>query len=167
VIALWLLLAGCGGSGPAPVDASPEAIGDADCAVCDMTVADQPAPHGQVVFRDGSHHFLCSLGDLRAYVQAPNPLGAPVAVYVQVLPPDFDPSTRMKGPLPWKPAGEAWYVPVPGRKLVMGIPLASFAAKADAEAFAGARHEPVFGWKALVATPFSKLPSDDGAPGHP
>lgn len=139
MIALLFVMIGCGGSPSQQVVAEPVPIGLAECGVCGMVVAEQPAPHGQVMHRDGTHVHLCSLGDLRAYVQAPGPRGEPVGVWVEAMP-----------SLEWIPAQDAYFVAVE-REGVMGIPLMSYAERPDVER--------VYTWKELVSTPFSELPS--------
>lgn len=146
---IWLALLGCGGGAVPTVAVAPEPVGDHECAVCGMTVADQPAPHGQIVYHDGTHAFTCSLGDLRVAVQTPNPLGPPVEVFVEDLGAPGE---------SWIPAGTATFVGGVDRPLVMGLPLLSYADRATAERVADDEGGTVFTWDALRDTPFSRLP---------
>lgn len=166
-----LLLIGCGrggsGEGPAPVVATDP--GGAECAVCGMVVREQPSPRGQVVHRDGEHEFLCSLGDLRAYVQAPNPRGEPVATFVEVLPQGLDLRGMDSGAQAWVPAAEAHYVVGFERPGVMGLPVGSFASAEGAALAASALSGRKATWNALRTTPFNELPAAEspGASGVP
>lgn len=159
MIALWLALAGCGGDGPAAaVDVGPADLTDAMCAVCGMVVAEQPAPRGQAVYRDGTHLHTCSLGDLRALVQAPSPRGAPVAVYVEDLGPSFDPAANDTAERAWVSVEAAWFVFGAERPLVMGLPVLSYGDEAAARAAAVELGAAPARWEALVATPFNAAP---------
>ncbi len=156
MIALWLALMGCGGPAATVVDTSAQPIGLAECAVCGMVVAEQPAPRGQAVHRDGTRAHLCSLGDLRAYVQVPNPRGAPLAIYVETLPADDLALTT--APHAWTPADAAHYVSAPDRGTIMGHPLLAFADRTLAESVAAATSQSVLTWTHLRETPFSQVP---------
>lgn len=157
---LAALLIACGGDEAASdVDTSPAAIAHHECAVCGMVVAEQPAPRGQAVHRDGTHAFACSLGDLRAYLQSPNPRGEPVAVYVESLPAGADPASRVTEAQDWTAASDAFFVPAPDREGIMGEPLLAFADRAAAEAAAAQTGTGVVDWEQLADTPFSELPT--------
>ena len=151
---IWLWLLGCGGGGASTVDTTPDPIGYDECVVCGMVVSEQPPPRGQAIHRDGTHAFACSLGDLRAFLQAPSPLGPPVAVYVEALGDDLD----AQGPLPWVAAASATYVSGVDRPLVMGVPLLSYADRAAAERAAATHGGTVHDWVSVSATPFSEPP---------
>ncbi len=92
-----------------------------------MLVGEQPAPRGQVVYRDGHHAFSCSLEGLHALVSMRSPRGKPVGVYVEALPVDFDWTNNAVHPHPWIAADEAFFVSGAKRNRVMGFPLLSFA----------------------------------------
>lgn len=157
---LWLALA-CGGPADhALVDASAAAIGGAECAVCGMTVGEQLAPRGQVVFRDGTHQHVCSVQELRALVQAPSSRGAPVAVYVEALPDDFDVAAGTSAVLPWITVEEGRFVYGASRPMVMGEPALVFADDTGAAAAAHALDAKVLRWPALRDTPFNLVPSE-------
>jgi nitrous oxide reductase accessory protein NosL len=104
----------------------PVPIATAECEVCGMLVAEQPAPRGQVVYRDGTHAFTCSLQGLFILVSSPNPRGQPVEVYVEKLDPDFDWTQSPVGAFPWVAAEEAVFVAGAQRNMVMGTPLLSY-----------------------------------------
>jgi nitrous oxide reductase accessory protein NosL len=118
---------------------TPEAIADQEDAVCGMLVREQSAPRSQVVHRDGSRVFFCSLGDMLIHLEAPSPHGRAEATFVEVLGPDEDPSAAHTGPHDWLPAGEAVYVVGVERPGIMGAPVLAYAGNADAERVAS-RH---------------------------
>ncbi len=138
------------GAGAAPAVAA-VAIGPHECAACGMVVAEQPFPRGQLVHRDGTRAFFCSLGDLVQYLQAPSPHGKPAGVFVEVAPPTLDPATPATDPQPWRPAEEARYLLGAERRGIMGPPVLSFASARDADA-ARARLGPLkpHTWSSLV-----------------
>jgi len=155
-----LLMLACSGSADdaAAVDTTAASNAAAQCDVCAMTVAEQPSPRAQVVYRDGARAHFCSLGELRAALQAPSPHGSAVATYVEALPADFDPAANTAAPLPWIPAEDAWYVFGAERPLVMGLPVLSFADEAAArESAQRLGREPV-AWTAVRETPFNQTP---------
>jgi nitrous oxide reductase accessory protein NosL len=158
--ALLLLLA-CTTGQPAVTQASAVALdaAEAECAVCSMFVSEQPAPRGQFVYRDGTHHFVCSIEEMRAIMQTPSPLGRPVAAFVEVLPSGFDPSTNTTAPLPWVSAEEAWFVFGAGRPLVMGTPVLSFSSSDEALRQAATLGTTPIRWPDLVKTPFDAVPT--------
>jgi copper chaperone NosL len=156
------LLMGCTDTKVADaVKLAPQPPGLAECAVCGMVVREQPAPRGQVVYRDGQHHFTCSLGDLRASLQSPGPLGHPVQVYVESLPEGFDPTSTDPGPHPWMPAEDGWYVFGADRPQVMGIPALSFADREAAEVAAISFSTAPVPWEAVARTPFNEIPPSE------
>jgi len=157
---LWLALACGGASTQAVANVSAAPIDGAECAVCGMTVGEQLAPRGQAVFRDGTHAHVCSVQELRALVQAPSSRGAPVAVYVEALPDDFDVATGSSAALPWISADEARFVYGASRPMIMGEPALVFADDAGAAAAARALGAGVVRWPALRDTPFNNVPSE-------
>ncbi len=159
----WLVMAwvGCGGSASeVAADAVPVAIADAECAVCGMVVSEQPAPRGQLVHRDGQHKFTCSLGDLRAYLQTPSPLGKPTQVFVEVLPSGTEPQTVSSEPRPWLPAADASYVVGISRPGVMGVPILSFAAPEHSTPALTAQGARQTTWQILEEMSFNELPPE-------
>ncbi|MBW2253559.1 MAG: nitrous oxide reductase accessory protein NosL [Deltaproteobacteria bacterium] len=156
------LLAGCTDTTvTAPVDLAPHAPELSECAACGMVVREQPAPRGQVVYRGGEHRFTCSLGDLRATLQNPDPLGRPERVYVEVLPEGFDAASADPAPHPWMPAEDAWYVFGAKRPHVMGIPVLSFADREAAEVAATSYSTAPVPWEAVLRTPFNETPPSE------
>lgn len=118
-------LAGCDRAaerGPTAAHA-PAPIADQEGAVCGMVVRDQSAPRAQVVHRDGTRAFLCSIGDLLAYLQVPSPHGAAEAVLVEVMAADEDPLEAHTGPHPWLPAAQAVFLVGIERRGIMGEPV--------------------------------------------
>ena len=110
----------------------PVALADQEDAVCGMLVREQSAPRGQVVHRDGERSFLCSIGDLLAYLAAPSPHGAPARVLVEVLQPTQDPALSHTGPHPWIVAEEGVYVVGIERERIMGAPVLIYRDRAAA-----------------------------------
>ena len=159
MIVLAMLIA-CGGPGAPAVDVvvEPQPVFGAECAVCGMMVAEQPAPRGQVVYRDRTHAHFCSIGDLRASLQAPSPHGKATHVYVEALPAAVDPALTNTAPLPWVDAQQAWFVFGAERPLVMGLPVLSFADSEAANAVAKRLGQPVVRWPTVIDTPFHTLP---------
>lgn len=160
-----LVVSGCGRGAEDSASATFEAIepGGAECAVCGMVVREQPSPRGQVVHRDGEHAFLCSIGDLRAYVQAPGPRGEPVATWVEALPEGLDLGARDAAQQPWILAEGARYVVGFERSGVMGLPVGSYASAEAASLAASALAGREATWSALRATPFNELPAGQSA----
>jgi nitrous oxide reductase accessory protein NosL len=108
------------------------AIADHECAACGMLVRDQSAPRAQVVHRDGSRFFLCSLGDLLVHLDAPSPHGRAAAIFVEVMQPHEQAMTSHPGEHPWIPADEAVYVVGVPRSGIMGTPVLAYADRSDA-----------------------------------
>jgi nitrous oxide reductase accessory protein NosL len=98
-----------------------------------MLIREQSAPRGQVIHRDGKRSFLCSIGDLLAYLAAPSPHGAPARVLVEVLQPTQDPAESHTGAHPWIDAEEGVYVVGLERPQVMGTPVLIYRDRAAAE----------------------------------
>ena len=128
-----------------------ESIGAHECEVCRMTVREQPAPRGQLLYRDGTRMFFCSLSDLATHQVAPSPHGEAVGVFVEVLQPGTRAEDLSSGNHPWKPAAEAWFVVGNFQRPVMGRPVLAFAQQADAEAARQEVHGQVLRWPALVS----------------
>ena len=156
MIALFLMA--CGTAPVDPVDAAPEEPGLAECSVCGMVVREQPAPRGQVVLREGQHLHFCSIGDLRAWLDAPSALGAPVATYVEVLPADQDPLSISSAPHPWVQAEDAWYVFGARRPGVMGLPVLTWTDAGVARRVAHQLGTEPARWSDVRATSFNAIP---------
>ncbi len=157
-LALWGLLLGCDDTGTAAIDTRASTIAATSCEVCGMIVAEQPAPRGQLVYRDGTRAGFCSLGELRATVQSRSPHGTPVALYVEALPADFDPTANSTAELAWIPAEHATYLTGATRPMVMGLPLLSFADEDEARAASGRLGLGVASWPDVRDTPFNETP---------
>jgi nitrous oxide reductase accessory protein NosL len=122
-----------------------------------MLVREQSAPRGQVVHRDGSRFFFCSLGDMLVHLSAPSPHGRTQAIFVEVMEPGEDPMQSHTGVHRWVPAQDAVFVVGIGRKGIMGEPVLSYADRSEAEramqGHSGARMLDMAGlrdwWKAL------------------
>jgi nitrous oxide reductase accessory protein NosL len=152
MIALLALLACSSTAVPDAAPPVPEALARQECDVCGMTVAGQPPPRGQVQHRDGTHLHFCSLGDLRAHLEAPSPHGAVVATWVELLPAG-DPLALPLDALPVGRAEEASFVVGFARPGTMGRPALAYARSAEAEVAAAALGGRVVGWAALRAAP--------------
>jgi|GEM_PF-1003175 len=163
----WVLAAlllgispGCGTAEPsAPIVVAPVDPGPVECAVCGMTVRDQPSPRGQVLHRNGEHKHFCALGDLRAYLQTPTPLGTPTAVWVEDLGPDFELLAFDVAPRPYIAADDATYVVGSARPRIMGLPILSFSDPDVANRHASGAAKTAI-WADLVTTPFNQIPKD-------
>ncbi len=156
-MSLWIWLA-CSSVEVVEIEPEPAAIGLAECAVCGMTVNEQPSPRGQVQHRDGQHKHLCSLGDLRAYLAAPSPLGTPIGVWVEALPAGLDPALRDTSEQPWVPASQAAYLGGVHREAIMGEPMLSYSSVPEARAAQESWGGQGYSWEQLEATDFSRLP---------
>jgi nitrous oxide reductase accessory protein NosL len=128
-------LQGCGPVDDGDVAASHEAIplDDQEDAVCGMLVREQSAPRSQVVHRDGSRFFFCSLGDMLVYLSAPSPHGRAEAVFVEVMDAGEDPALSHTGVHPWVAAAAAVYVVGIERPAIMGDPVLAYADRSQAE----------------------------------
>lgn len=134
LIAVFPGLAACGepDAHRAELDLGPVPIQRHEGAVCGMIVSDQSAPRAQVVHRDGTRAFLCSIGDLLVYLEAPSPHGAPAAILVEVMDPSEAPAETHAGPHPWIPASDGVYVVGIPRHGIMGDPVLVYRDRADA-----------------------------------
>jgi len=153
-LVLALLVAACGNQDERvrPAERAPQAIGDHECAVCGMLVRDQPAPRGQVVHRDGSPAFACSLGDLLVYLSAPSPHGHAETVWVEVIAPEVGAGERSLHDHPWRLAEDAWFVVGIERPGIMGAPVLAFAERTEADSAARADSDArVVDWQGLEA----------------
>ncbi len=115
------------------------ALADQEDAVCGMLVRGQSAPRGQLVHRDGTRLFFCSLGDLLVHLSAPSPHGEVKAVFVEVMEPDEDPLESHPGPHAWLRAEEVTFVVGVPRRGIMGPPVLSYRDAAAAESAVGER----------------------------
>ena len=130
-----LAVIGCGSSDDAQREQSREAVtlADQEDAVCGMLVRAQSAPRGQVVHRDGSRLFFCSLGDLLVHLDAPSPHGRVEATFVEVMEVSEDPAQSHPGVHDWVRAADAVYVVGVDRPGIMGEPVLAYSNESDAE----------------------------------
>jgi nitrous oxide reductase accessory protein NosL len=128
-------LLGCGPSGDGTTAKTHQsiALSDQEDAVCGMLVREMSAPRGQVVHRDGSRFFFCSLGDMLIHLDAPSPHGRVEAIFVEVMTPDENPMQSHTGDHPWVPASEAVFVVGIDRPGIMGAPVLAYANQSDAD----------------------------------
>lgn len=132
-----LLVCACNSSeknGRGNTAAAAEAITTAECATCGMVVREQPAPRAQLVHRDGTRAYFCSIGDLLQYLLAPSQHGGAEAIFVEVMTPSEDPTNPDTHPHAWKPVEESTFVVGVERRGVMGSAVLSYATEADAAA---------------------------------
>jgi nitrous oxide reductase accessory protein NosL len=109
------------------------ALADQEDEVCGMLVREQSAPRSQVVHRDGSRFFFCSLGDMLVHLGAPSPHGRAESVFVEVMEPAEDPMQSHTGEHPWVPAADAVYVVGVERQGIMGEPVLAYLSLSEAE----------------------------------
>jgi nitrous oxide reductase accessory protein NosL len=130
-----LVLSGCSPSDDdtAVKSQQPIALSDQEDEVCGMLVREMSAPRGQVVHRDGSRFFFCSLGDMLVHLGAPSPHGRVEAIFVETMKPDEDPMQSHTGEHPWIHADEAVFVVGIERPGIMGAPVLTYANQSDAE----------------------------------
>jgi nitrous oxide reductase accessory protein NosL len=131
------------------VESAPIPISDQEGAVCGMLLREQSAPRSQVVHRDGERSFLCSIGDLLAYMSAPSPHGAPVRVLVEVLQPSQDPAESHTGAHPWIDAEAGVYVVGIERPQIMGAPVLIYRDRAAAEQMIAGTSAKILRWEDL------------------
>lgn len=144
---LLALLLACGSADVHSQGAAetPEPIGDAECGSCGMIVHEQLSPRAQIVHRDGTHVWFCSVADLTAYLGAPSPHGHVEQIWVETLPADFSLDSSDVSERPWASAASATYV-LGVTRMVMGTPVLAFANEADARAVAERVHGRVASW---------------------
>jgi nitrous oxide reductase accessory protein NosL len=130
-----LALLGCGPADEGDVEGRHQAVAldEQEDEVCGMLVREQSAPRSQVIHRDGSRFFFCSLGDMLVYLSAPSPHGRVEAVFVEVMDPGEDPMQSHTGVHPWVAAADAIYVVGIERPAIMGDPVLAYADRSQAE----------------------------------
>ena len=135
VTLVTLALLGCGPPDEGDIGPSHRAVAldDQEDEVCGMLVREQSAPRSQVVHRDGSRFFFCSLADMLVHLSAPSPHGRTETVFVEVMEPEADPMRTHTGIHPWMPAEDAVYVIGIERRGVMGEPVLVYAGRSEAE----------------------------------
>lgn len=142
------LLAGCGEAPDTERRLEPVAIEAGDeCHVCGMLITRFPGPKGEAFVRHREQALkFCSTRDLFAWLLQPETAASVQAVYVHDM-------ARAAWEAPGQehliPAESAWYVVGSRRRGAMGPTLASFAERADAEAFAAEHGGRVLAYKAV------------------
>ncbi|MCF6282476.1 MAG: nitrous oxide reductase accessory protein NosL [Candidatus Polarisedimenticolaceae bacterium] len=129
---------------------APVALDDeSECEACAMYVSEQPAPRGQLIYRDGSRRFFCSVGDLLSFLTIPSSLGRAIEIWVEGMPADMAPATNSTTLQPWVNIHQASFVTGIKRAGVMGMPAISFASREDAETFISQHGGELNNWAAL------------------
>ncbi|MBT8037207.1 MAG: nitrous oxide reductase accessory protein NosL [Verrucomicrobiae bacterium] len=103
------------------------------CSACGMVVREQPAPRGQVVFRDGSREFLCAIDDLVRFLEVPSPKGKPVKIFAEVMADGHDIADMDASTKPWLEADKVFFVTGIERGGVMGAPALTYQTKEAAQ----------------------------------
>ena len=153
VVALLILVsAGCSSKETATDKSShaAETLQAQECAACGMIVRDQPAPRGQLVHRDGTRLFFCSVSDMLTYLEAPSPHGKAVALFVESMDRIADPIIHNTEAGPWIDATHSSYV-VGFEKEVMGDPILAYTTSAQAQAQASRLSAKALTWTELQA----------------
>jgi copper chaperone NosL len=141
-------------SATATASAAPVSVDE--CDACGMVVREQPAPRGQLLHRDNTRRFFCSLSDMLHYMRAPSSHGAIEHVFVEVLDPAADPIVTSTEARPWVAAKSASYVVGVQRPNVMGAPLLAYENEQQAEAMASRHAGQVKTWQELKKFPLSQ-----------
>lgn len=116
-----------------PVDVRAIAIeGHHECASCGMIIREQPSPRGQLVHRDGTRAFFCSLADLAAYHDMPSPHGRVLGAWVEALPVELDPAAHDVTEQAWIDVNAAHFVVGVAPRRVMGTPALTYESADDA-----------------------------------
>ncbi|MCP4498830.1 MAG: hypothetical protein GY822_02550 [Deltaproteobacteria bacterium] len=102
---------------------TPEDLRGKECAACGMVVAEQPAPRGQLVRRDGTREFFCSVGDMHVHLNIPSPHGKPALIWVETLPSSMKLDDRELQEQPWKNVNDVVFITGVKRKGIMGKPV--------------------------------------------
>jgi copper chaperone NosL len=132
---LALLLAGCDQQQQAETERSPVPFHSGDeCHVCGMLISRFPGPKGEAyVTHEPQALKFCSTRDLFAWLLQPETAAVVEAIYVHDM---ADTDWNHPDDRHLIDARTAWYVVGSSRRGAMGPTLASFAKRADAEAFA-------------------------------
>ncbi len=145
------LAVGCKGDADASktVDQTAHQVGDESCGSCGMVVREQSGPRGQVVHRDGTREFFCSVSDMLTYMEAPSRHGRVVSAYVEAMDPAADPKASDMHEHPWIKAEDAGYVLGVDKPRVMGTPVLAYATRAQAQAAAKRHKGEALDWEQL------------------
>jgi len=127
---LCLTLTACKGAAGTSAEAKqPVELVAHECAACGMIVREQPSPRGQLVHKDGTRQFFCSVGDMVTYLTAPSPHGHVVNTWVEVQDALANPIAHDTTNQPWKPTANATFVLGAKRPRIMGTPVLVYAGK--------------------------------------
>lgn len=127
-----------------------EPMADHECGACGMIVREEPSPRAQLVHRDGTHVWFCSIADVVAYMGAPSPHGRIQALWVETLDVAVEPSANGVAARPWMRAEEATFVLGVPRERVMGQAVLTFASATDASSAAARLGGSVVAWSDVV-----------------
>lgn len=111
---------------------------DDECHVCGMTITRFPGPKGEAMEQRGKVRKFCSVSEMINWWLQPDNQLQTVALYVHDMANnqwDKPDDARLVD------ARSAYYVMAPEKKIAMGMPLAVFANKADAEAYAAGNRD--------------------------
>ena len=120
-----------------------------ECAACGMIVAEQSVARAQLVHRDGTREYFCSIGDMLAYLGAPSPHGRVVGTWVEAMDPTKDPRTFYVDKQPWLEAANAFYVTGIPKRRVMGKPVMVYRTREQAKAVADKFGGTIADWQRL------------------
>jgi len=120
------------------------------CAACGMVVREQPAPRGQVVYRDGSREFLCAIDDLVRFLEVPSSKGKPVKIFAEVMSDDHDIANMDASTKPWVEVEQLFFVTGVERGGVMGAPALTYQTEAAAKKAAGKYNGKVVSFETLT-----------------
>jgi copper chaperone NosL len=109
------------------------------CSACGMVVREQPAPRGQVVYRDGSREFLCAIDDLVRFLEVPSPKGKPVKIFAEVMADGHNVTDMDASAKPWVEVDKLFFVTSIERGGVMGAPALTYQTE-DAAKIAAAKY---------------------------
>ena len=126
-------------------------FGPAECGACGMVVREQPAPRGQVIRRDGTREYFCSVGDMVQHLASPSPHGRARSVFVETLPPDIQLPGHATHPHLWREAKQSHFVLGVERAGIMGPPVLVFATHLEADAASKRFSGRTSSWSALSA----------------
>jgi len=131
MLAALLVAAGC--EQQARTVAALEIDRNTACALDGMLLMDYPGPKAQIQYDQGDPDFFCDTVEMFAIYLKPEQKRRVVGLFTQ----DMGQADWVKPRGHWIDAKTAFYVAGSKRKGAMGPTLASFAVRADAEAFAG------------------------------
>ena len=120
------------------------------CSACGMVVREQPAPRGQVVYRDGSREFLCAIDDLVRFLDVPSAKGKPVKIFAEVMADGHDITDMDASAKPWGEVDKVFFVTGIERGGVMGAPALTYQTEEAAKKSAGKYNGKVVSFETLI-----------------